>query len=100
MHYQNKGPYEAGPVLLMLVAQALHEVKIDELNFFSCDIHWVSLEKNLNIGISPNKTPTSASVSCSKMLLKNAPQAFTLCRAPPNTLQNSTEVFAFVYLFG
>jgi len=46
MHYQNKGPDEAGPVLLMLVAQALHD------------------------GISPNKTPTSATVLYSKMLLK------------------------------
>jgi hypothetical protein len=35
MHYQKKGPFEAGPVLLMLVAQALHEVKIDELIIFS-----------------------------------------------------------------
>lgn len=77
----------------MLVAQALHDVKIDELKKISCDIHWVSLEKKLNIS---NKTPTSASVS----YFQNAPQAFTLCRAPPNTLQNSSEVFTFVYLFG
>jgi len=96
MHYQNKGPFEAGLVLLMLVAQALHDVKIDELKKISCDIHWVSLEKKLNISISPNKAPTSASVS----YFQNAPQAFTLCRAPPNTLQNSSEVFTFVYLFG
>ncbi len=57
-------------VLLMFVAQALHHVIIDELKKISCNIHWVSLEKKLNIGISPNKTPTSASVSYSKMLLK------------------------------
>jgi hypothetical protein len=30
MHYQNKGPFEAGPVLLMLAAQALNDLKIDE----------------------------------------------------------------------
>lgn len=92
MHYQNKGPFEAGLVLLMLVAQALHDVKIDELKKISCDIHWVSLEKKLNIGTSPNKR------EC--FIFQNAPQAFTLCRAPPNTLQNSSEVFTFVYLFG
>lgn len=57
-------------VLLMFVAQALHHVIIDELKKISCNIHWVSLEKKLNIGISPNKTPTSPSVLYSKMLLK------------------------------
>jgi hypothetical protein len=54
----------------MLVAQALHDVKIDKLKKNSCDIHWVSLGKKRNIGISPNTTPTSASISYSKMLLK------------------------------